>query len=190
MPLAEGSYRLGPPEGHLLLRTYRTGIGSRIGHDLTIEVTDWNGTARVNPDDPACSEVTVRVNVDSLEVREGTGGLKPLTDGDRAEIKKRMREKILKTGSHPEITFAANGFSGTPTDLGVEGSLTIMGIRRPISFRASVLDQEEPAWVKGQAQVLQSEWGIKPYSAFFGALQLRDAVEIDFDVALIPVSTD
>jgi polyisoprenoid-binding protein YceI len=187
MPLAEGSYRLGPPEGHLLLRTYRTGLGSRIGHDLIIEVTDWGGTAQVDRDDPARSEVTVRINVDSLEVRKGTGGLKPLTDGDRAEIKKRVREKILKTGSHPEIAFAANRYSGTLTDLGVEGSLTIMGIRRPISFRASVLDQEEPAQVRGHAQVIQSEWGIKPYSAFFGALQLRDAVDIDFDAALIPI---
>jgi len=187
MPLAEGSYRLGPPEGRLLLRTYRTGIGSRIGHDLTIEVTDWDGTARVNPDDPARSEVTIRINVDSLEVREGAGGLKPLTDGDRAEIKKRVREKILNTRSHPEITFAATGFSGTPADLGVEGSLTIMGVSRPITFRATVQEHEEPARVNGQAQVVQSEWGIKPYSAFFGALQLRDAVDIDFDAALIPI---
>jgi len=187
MPLAEESYRLGPPEGRMLLRTYRTGLGSRIGHDLTIEVTDWDGTARVNPDDPARSEVTIRVNADSLEVREGTGGLKPLTDGDRAEIKKRVREKILKTGTHPEITFAATGFSGTPADLGVEGSLTILGVGRPVTFRASVQEQAEPARVRGRAQVVQSEWGIKPYSAFFGALQLRDAVDIDFDAALIPI---
>ncbi len=171
----------------MLLHTHRTGLGSRIGHDLTIEVTDWDGTATVDRDDPARSEVTVHIKVDSFEVREGTGGLKPLTDGDRAEIKKRMREKILKTGSHPAITFAATGFSGTPADLGVEGSLTIVGVRRPVTFRASVQEHEEPARVRGRAQVVQSEWGIKPYSAFFGALQLRDAVAIDFDAALIPI---
>lgn len=171
----------------MLLRTYRTGLGSRIGYDLTIKVTDWDGTARVNPDEPARSEVTVRISVDSLEVREGTGGLKPLTDGDRAEIKKRVREKILKTGSHPQITFAATGFSGTPADLGVEGSLTIVGVRRSFTFRASVQEHDEPARVRGRAQVVQSQWGIKPYSAFFGALQLRDAVDIDFDAALVPI---
>ncbi len=186
MPLTEGNYRLGPPEGRLLLRTYRTGPGAAIGHDLTIEVTDWDGTARVTPNYPAQSHVTVRVNVDSLEVRAGTGGLKPLTDGDRAEIKKRVREKILETQSHPEITFAATRFSGTPTDLGVEGSLTILGTSRPLTFRASVQDGE-PARVSGRAQVVQSEWGIKPYSAFFGALQLRDAVDVHFDAALIPI---
>lgn len=184
MPLTEGSYRLGPAEGRLLLRTFRTGLGSRIGHDLTIEVVDWDGVATVR-EDRAQSEITVRVNVDSLEVREGTGGLKPLTDGDRAEIKKRMREKILQTRSHPQITFAASRFRGTPADLWVEGSLTILGTSRPLAIHASVQDAEPPR-VRGQAQVVQSEWGIKPYSAFFGALALRDAVDIDFDAALIP----
>lgn len=184
MALVEGSYHLGPPEGRLMLRTYRTGLGSRIGHDLTIEVTDWDGTARVNGDDPARSQLSVRVNVDSLAVREGTGGLKPLTDGDRAEIRKRMREKILKTATHPEITFAATGFRGTPATFEVDGALTIMGVSRPLTLQASTKEADPPR-VHGRAQVVQSEWGIRPYSAFFGALQLRDAVDVEFDVALI-----
>lgn len=187
MPLAEGSYRLGSPQGRLLLRTYRTGLGSRIGHDLTIEVTDWDGTGRLNPDDPARSEVTVRVIVDSLEVREGAGGLKPLTDGDRAEIMKRVQDKILKTRAHPEITFEASGFSGTPADLRVEGYLTIIGVRRPVTLRATVREQDQPPRVNGHAQIVQSDWGIKPYSALFGALQLRDAVDIEFDATLIHI---
>lgn len=184
MPLAAGNYRLGSSDGRLLLRTYRTGLGSRIGHDLTIEVTDWDGTVRIDRDDPARSEVTVRVRVDSLEVREGTGGLKPLTDADRAEIKKRMSEKILDARSAPEITFAGTRFSGNTDDLVVEGSLTIKGRSEPLTVRASMLDGEPPR-VRGRAQVVQSEWGIKPYSAFFGALALRDAVDVEFEAALV-----
>jgi hypothetical protein len=42
---------------------------------------------------PANTSVRVDVDVDSFEVREGTGGLKALTDSDRAEIKKTIREK-------------------------------------------------------------------------------------------------
>jgi hypothetical protein len=34
--------------------------------------------------------------------------------------------------------------------------------------------------------VVQSRWGIRPYSALFGALKLRDEVTVDFDVALTP----
>lgn len=34
----------------------------------------------------------------------------------------------------------------------------------------------------------QSRWGIRPYSAFFGALKLSDEVKVDFDVVLTPHS--
>jgi hypothetical protein len=40
--------------------------------------------------------------------------------------------------------------------------------------------------VIGGASVVQSRWGIRPYSAFFGALKLSDEVKVDFDVALTP----
>jgi hypothetical protein len=42
--VADGSYRVGPPSGRLLVKTARTGLGSKAGHDLTIEVTSWRGT--------------------------------------------------------------------------------------------------------------------------------------------------
>jgi hypothetical protein len=34
--------------------------------------------------------------------------------------------------------------------------------------------------------VTQSEWGIKPYRAFMGALKVRDTVEIVLDARLPP----
>jgi polyisoprenoid-binding protein YceI len=185
MPLSEGSYRLGSPEGRLWMRTYRAGIGAAIGHDLTIEATSWDGTAHVVPSDPEQSYVRVRVRVDSLTVREGTGGVKPLTQSDRAEIWRTMREKILVTRLHPDVMFSSTGFGGTEEELAVDGSLSVLGISRPLSFQATI-SAGDPPRVTGKAQVTQSEWGIKPYSAFFGALQLRDAVDVHFDAALLP----
>ena len=34
--------------------------------------------------------------------------------------------------------------------------------------------------IAGAAVVKQSDWGIKPYSALFGALKVKDEVEIEF----------
>jgi hypothetical protein len=79
-----GAYRLGPESGRLLVHTTRTGLGAKAGHDLTLEVTCWHGRATVDPATPANSSVTVEVDADSLEVRKGTGGVKPLSDADRA----------------------------------------------------------------------------------------------------------
>jgi polyisoprenoid-binding protein YceI len=95
-----GAYRLGPELGRLLVHTARTGLGAKAGHDLTIEVTRWHGRVTVDPATPADSLVTVEVDADSFQVRKGTGGVKPLSDADRAEIHKTIKE-VLHTGQHP-----------------------------------------------------------------------------------------
>ncbi|MFW6090266.1 MAG: YceI family protein [Actinomycetota bacterium] len=182
--MAEGTYTMGPDSGRLLVRTGRTGLGSRAGHDLTIEVTRWRGEVTANRTDPAQSAVSVDADVESMEVREGTGGVKPLTDSDRADIKGNIR-KILQTDEHPEIVFRSTEVSGTPDSFGVTGDLTIRGVTRPVIVRASVDDDGR---VLARATVVQSEWGIKPYSAFFGALKLADEVAVEVDAKLIPAA--
>ncbi|TDC44741.1 YceI family protein [Actinomadura sp. KC345] len=175
MAVREGTYELGPDDGRLLVRTGRSGLGRRAGHDLTIEATRWKAAVEARePLDGSSVEVTVEV--DALEVREGTGGVKPLTGEDRAEIEKNLR-KVLDVRRYPHITFASTGISG---EREIEGDLTIMGRVKPVRVRAA-LDGDR---VRGGLTVTQSRWGIKPYSAFFGALRLADDVEIEFDLRL------
>src|SRR5215212_1891113 len=178
-----GAYRFGPESGRLLVKTTRTGLGAKAGHDLTIEVTRWHGRAMVDAATPANSSVTVEVEVDSLEVREGTGGVKPLTDADRAEIKKNLGE-VLHTAQHPIITFRSRRVEGSAASFTCDGELTIMGVAQPVTLQGRVTDGR----VVGGATVVQSRWGIRPYSAFFGALKLSDEVKVDFDIVLTPHS--
>jgi polyisoprenoid-binding protein YceI len=172
-----GKYDLGPGNGRLLVKTSRTGLGRRAGHDLTIEVTQWAATAIV---DEGGSSVTVTVDVDSFAVREGAGGVKPLTDGDRADIKETVQRQILDTARYPKITFRSTGVAGTPESFTIEGELTIRDVTRPVTVRGAA-DGDQ---VRGGATVVQSQFGIKPYTAFFGALKLADEVEIVFDLTL------
>jgi polyisoprenoid-binding protein YceI len=72
-------------------------------------------------------------------------------------------------------------------DLSVEGQLTIRAATRPVRVRGSIDESSGKPQLRATAQVLQSEWGIKPYSAFLGALKLRDAVDIDVDATLVPI---
>ncbi|MEV4005459.1 YceI family protein [Actinomadura sp. NPDC049753] len=170
----EGTFELGPEDGRLLVRTGRSGLGRRAGHDLTIEATRWS--AAVEAREPLdASSVEVTVDVDGLEVREGAGGVKPLTDQDRGEIVKNLR-KVLDVRRYPRIRFVSTAIGADA----VEGDLTIMGRVKPVRLAAA----REGGRVRGGVTVEQSRWGIKPYSAFFGALRLADEVEIEFDVRL------
>ena len=180
MTLSMGSYRLGPHAGVLLLKTGRTGLGRRAGHDLTIEATRWQADIVVNTADPGQSSVTITIEANSLEVREGTGGLKPLTDADRADIKTTITEKILGTAEHPVIMFSSSLVTGTIDAFQASGDLTIMGQARPVTISGGI----DAGRIRGHATITQSRWGIKPYSAFAGALRLADDVTVEFDLAV------
>jgi polyisoprenoid-binding protein YceI len=182
MAVEGGSYRLGPEAGQLLVKTSRTGLGAKAGHDLTIEVRRWHGTAVIDPADPAACSVEVDVDVGSFEVRQGTGGIKPLTDADRAEIKKTIREKILHTERHPTIGFRSTRVGGSAGSFTIDGDLTIRGVTQPVVLAGQLTD----GGARGMATVVQSQWGIRPYSAFLGALRLKDEVDVLFDVVLKP----
>jgi polyisoprenoid-binding protein YceI len=176
-----GNYQLGPDNGRVVLKTGRQGLAARAGHDLTMEITRWSAQVQV-PDDDAggITAATVQAGFDlgSLEVREGTGGAKPLSDRDRAEIKKQMNS-ILGTGtaSFASTKIVRSGSSGGA----VEGTFTLNGQSEPVRLQVS---EPQPGRYRGSATVVQSSLGIKPYTGFFGALKLKDEVGVEFEVSL------
>ena len=164
----------------MLVKTSRTGLGRRAGHDLTLEVTGWSADVVINTGDPAQSSVTVTLDTGSIEARHGSGGLKPLTDSDRADIKKTIQEKILHPGTHPEITFRSTAVEGSPGEFTINGDLTIMGKTQPATVHGHVGDDGR---IRGDATISHSRWGIKPYSGFGGLLRVADEVQVQFDLA-------
>lgn len=176
MSLTPGTHELGPNDGTLELHTYRDGVAQKIGHDLILEVGAWSATATV-AGGGALSAVTLEVDPQSLSVREGHNGLKPLSDKDKTDIVKNIDEKVLQ--SKP-INFRSDAIE-TAGGLTVRGGLTIVGTERPASFELTL---GEDGRVNGKLAITQSEWGIKPYKAMMGALKVRDQVELVVDVRL------
>jgi polyisoprenoid-binding protein YceI len=185
MAMTDGTFRLTPESGELVVKTGRTGMGRRAGHDLVIEATRWQGEVTVASAKPGESKVSVEVDVESLVVREGLGGVKPLTDKDRADIKKTLCD-ILDSETYPQIRFNATSVTRSDESVTVEGDLTIRGESEPVTVRADLTDDR----VRGSATVAQTRWGIKPYSAFLGALKLADEVGVEFDAALVATGGD
>jgi polyisoprenoid-binding protein YceI len=175
-----GKHRLGPDRDRITLRTYRQGLASQAGHDLTIGVARWSGDLTVS-DDGSPSALDVRIDLHSLTIKEGSGGVKPLTDRDRREIAVTAR-KVLGSDQHPEATFTAGSFEPSGSGGGtIAGTFTLRGAARPLRLQVS---QASPGQYRATASLVQSDYGIKPYTGFFGALRVRDAVDIEIDVDL------
>jgi polyisoprenoid-binding protein YceI len=171
--LQTGSHRLGPDDATVEIRTYREGMASKAGHDLIIELREWDATLALAADSEQ-SSLAFSADPRSLHVRDGLHGLKPLSDKDRDEIRKNIDEKVL--GGHP-ISFRSRRMELAEDGrrLSVHGDLTMAGATRPITAE---LDVAPGGRVTGTLRLTQSEWGIKPYRGLMGALRVRDSVEV------------
>jgi polyisoprenoid-binding protein YceI len=166
MAIQAGTYKLGPDNASLHVETGRSGAAAKAGHDLIIDVGSWEATLEVGDS----SSLTLSADPTSLSVREGKGGMQALKDDDKDDIRKTIDKDVLKKKS---IAFQSSSVEAAGDGLKVSGDLEMGGKTKPVTF-----DVTESG---GSASIKQSDWGIKPYSALFGALKVNDEVKVVFE---------
>ena len=125
--------------------------------------------------------MTAELDLGSLVVREGTGGARPLTDSDRRDIESTMRKILGGSGGPATAVFRSTRVIPAAAGGAIEGTLTLNGRSQPVRLQ---LTAPAPGRYRGTVTIVQSAFGIKPYSGFFGALKLRDEVVAEFEVDL------
>jgi YceI-like domain len=177
MAIATGTYELGPDDGTLAVRTYRTGAVAKAGHDLLLHVGDWRATVEVSDGRP--TSLALEANGASFRVIDGTGGIQALDDSDRANIVQTIDDEILERTT---VAFRATAIQPDGEGFLVRGDLTLLGTTRPLDVELT-LDGDA---LRASAVVKQSSWGMKPYSTLFGALKVADDVEIAVEAKVSP----
>jgi polyisoprenoid-binding protein YceI len=171
-----GTYNLGPSDGRVRVKTGRQGMASKVGHDLTLEAGNWKATLVVDGD-PSRSQVNATIEPRSLEVTAATGGAKPVSDKDKKDIKKNISGLL----GNDSITFTSTSVDVNDTKVKAEGTLSIAGQSRPVTLDLTATPDGR---LSGSMTIVQSQFGIKPFSAMMGALKVKDEVEVNLDVAL------
>ena len=180
MTVHAGRHKVGADRDRLVLSTGRDGLAASAGHDLTIEVTRWSGELTVD-DSGTPTALDVRIDLGSLVVRSGSGGVKPLSVRDKREIVSTAR-KTLGVDRRPEATFSGATFKpGTSGGGVISGTFSLAGQSRPVDIQVT---ETEDGRYHATLSIVQSSFGIKPYSGLFGALKVRDAVDVEVDVDL------
>jgi polyisoprenoid-binding protein YceI len=196
VPVADditGTHELGPGAGRLLVKTGREGLAARAGHDLTLEITRWSARVTVPAGgDLAAATVTAELDLGSLTVRTGSGGAKPLSDKDRRDIQAQAR-KILGDPARAAFTSTSVIPAPGPAPNGaIEGTLTLHGTTRPLRLQltGSANAQFSGAQFSGAATIRQTDFGITPYSGFFGTLKLKDEITVEFKINIRPIPNE
>jgi hypothetical protein len=186
MGLPLGPVALSNENGHLRVKTGRRGIGARAGRDLTIEASRWTAIMYSEGGPP---RLIVEVDPRSLRVKDSGGGAKPLDERDRGEIEANLQRRVLESDRHPRIAFQAREWEvlaeeGTGIRAAVTGELDLHGQRRPVTAEVELRWGGGMTRVTATATVVQSQWGIKPYTSFLGALRVADRVRVDVEATL------
>jgi polyisoprenoid-binding protein YceI len=180
MAVKPGTYQLGPADGTLRVKTGRQGMASKVGHDLMLEASNWRATVIVDAD-AGRSEVQATIEPRSLEVIAATGGAKPVSDKDKRDIMKNIAG-LLGNGS---ITFQSTQVMvRNDTTVALAGNLSIAGQSRQVTLDLQLQPDGGAARLQGRVPIIQSSFGVKPFTAMMGALKVKDEVEVDLDVRL------
>ena len=162
-------YVIGSDTGTLEVRTQKAGAAAKAGHNLRMLVGTWRATIDLD-----AAAATLSADPRSFRVIEGTGGVLPLGDEEKAAIPKTIDEEVLKGAP---IEFQSTRVDAVDGRVDVQGELDLFGARRPVGFELEIADGR----IRGSARIKQSDWGVKPYSALFGTLKVADVVEIAVD---------
>ena len=168
-------------DGSLTVRTGVSGGAAKVGHSLLISMDVWRAEVGIVGGQPV--SVSVDVEVDSLAVQEGTGGLRPLSGLDREMIHGNA-VRSLKAKQHPRIGFRSTSLRRHGDAVDIAGVLTIAGETRDVATVLQVRESAESVAVSASVPIVQSDFQIKPYSLMFGQLRVSDEVEVHLEVSI------
>src|ERR1043165_1440198 len=92
-------YRPAPEESRFTVQAFAAGLLNVFGHDPLIEIRDFDGEVRFEPETFAQAKLQLTVKAASLAV----GG--EVKEKDRAEIERMMHGEVLESAQYPEIVF-------------------------------------------------------------------------------------
>lgn len=169
-------WTLDSSDGALTVTTGVTGPAATMGHRLTIAMT-WQATVRWAGDKPASVELSV--DVGSLEVQHGEGGVTGLS-GPEKLLARSNALKILDAKRFPHIVFRSDRIAGTDSGYRLTGTLEIHGKARGcvVDLRVEEVGDRWRMWCR--QSVRHSEFGLKPYSMMMGAMKVADDVTVSF----------
>ena len=171
------TWELDASDGQLLVTTGVTGRAARMGHRLTIAMNAWRATVSWSGDEP--SAVELEVDVESLEALRGEGGVTPLSGPEKGLVRSNAL-KSLDAKRYPAITFSTDDIVQTADGYRLTGTLTIHGKSHPQIVDLRVEDLGDSWRMSTDAQVRQTEFGVKPYSLFMGSMKVADEVTVAF----------
>jgi hypothetical protein len=173
----------------LRILTYRGGKLAHLGHNHLIASRDlWGYGVLAKTLDAShfalCVPVqTLVVDDAQLRVAEGKAFAQEVSDSAVAGTRRNMlSERQLDGERYPYIVVLGRIVGGEPPQVSMELELHVRDKVHTIPMTARFEQSARSVIVSGSVQVKQTDLGIQPYTVLFGALTVRDEIDIQFEV--------
>jgi hypothetical protein len=157
---------------------YKDGIFQPLGHDLKIRVTSF--TVDI---DEATYRTIAWFDPRSLRaecaVRGGIDRPDLLSEKDREEINDHIIRDVFDAQHYPDIGFTSRAVAREDDTARLTGDLLLHGRKKEITVISRTVGARRIA----EATVFQPDFGIRPFSAFFGTLKVKPSVLVQVIVA-------
>ncbi len=164
-----------PAASKITINVEKSGLFAAFAHNHTIAAPLASGHLDVE-------KRTVELKFRSQEMKVLDLGVK---ESERTDTQQTMQsDKVLDTARFPEISFVSTsvetpaGGSSSPKRYLVRGNLTLHGVTRPIELPVSFAEGR----YAGKVTLKQTDFGITPVKIAGGAVKVKDAIEIEFEI--------
>lgn len=183
-------YELVPGDSQMRILVYRAGPLARLGHNHVVTATRIRGEVDYRPEAPLETTFTLRVPVNGLAVddpaqRQALGppfdtSVDP--DDARATRANMLGSKVLDAQRYPQVQVDSQGVSGSAPEFQVKVRIQIRGVQQTLEVPVQTRLRGERLRVSGSVPLRQTDFGIEPLRIAFGAIAVRDQVQVQFDL--------
>ena len=189
-PAAEGAIRefiVDSQASELRIVVLPAGLFARMGHPHVIGGPVLDG--RVLLADPVTrSEVELSIEVarfelDRPEWLEAEGFDPDMDEEDIADTRRNMLgEDVLDADTYPEVRIRSTDISGSESEAEVTVKIRLRGRARELTVPVELELEADCLIATGRFELVQSEFGIRPFSAAAGLLRVADELDVRFRI--------
>lgn len=180
-------YQIDSQASELHILVYRGGTFARLGHNHVVTSKSLTGRAWMQPQFAASGfELSFPVAdliVDDPDARRAAGSDFPadIPAADKEGTRKNMlRAEVLDGERYPRVEVKSATVAGSLQAPQVTARITIKDASRDVTVPVVAAVNGDRLTASGEFEILQTDFGIKPFSVALGALEVKDRLLVRF----------
>jgi polyisoprenoid-binding protein YceI len=180
-------YQIDPQASSLQVFVYRGGTFARLGHNHVMTSNSVTGRVWMRSSFAASGfELSFPVAdliVDDPDARRAAGTDFPpdIPAADKEGTRKNMlRKEVLDAETYPIVTVKSATVEGSLQAPKITARITIKNATKEVIVPTNIVVNGDGLTASGEFDILQTDFGIKPFSVALGALEVQDRLHVRF----------